>query len=54
LKNKRIGSGTEALPSYFGKSREERLKRGDRVLVKIPMTNVRTWNFAKAKTHYQK
>jgi nitroimidazol reductase NimA-like FMN-containing flavoprotein (pyridoxamine 5'-phosphate oxidase superfamily) len=54
LKHKRIGSGTENLPSYFGKSREERLKRGDRVMVKIPLTSVRTWNFGKSREHYQK
>jgi len=54
LKHQRIGSGTENMPGYFEKSREERLKRGDRVLVKIPMTQVRSWDFAKAKAHYKK
>jgi len=52
-KHQRIGSGTESLPNYFEKSREERLKRGDRVLVKIPMTQVRSWDFGKAKAHYK-
>jgi len=54
LKHKRIGSGTENMPSYFEKSREERLKRGDRAMVKIPMTQVRSWDFGKARTHYKK
>jgi nitroimidazol reductase NimA-like FMN-containing flavoprotein (pyridoxamine 5'-phosphate oxidase superfamily) len=54
LKHQRIGSGTENMPSYFTKSREERLKRGDRALVKIPMTKVRSWDFGKAKSHYKK
>jgi len=54
LKHQRIGSGTENMPAYFTKSREERLQRGDRVLVKIPMTKVRSWDFGKAKAHYKK
>ena len=52
-KHQRIGSGTEGLPNYFEKSREERLKRGDRVLVRIPMSVVRSWDFGKARSHYQ-
>jgi PPOX class probable F420-dependent enzyme len=51
-KYQRIGSGTESMPSYFGKSREDRLKRGDRVLVRIPMAQVRSWDFGKARPHY--
>ena len=54
IKHKKIGSGTADMPSYFEKSREERLKRGDRAMVKIPMTKVRTWDFGKAKDHYKK
>lgn len=54
MKHKRIGSGTENMPAYFEKSRAERLKRGDRAMVKIPMTQVRSWNFGKARTHYKK
>jgi nitroimidazol reductase NimA-like FMN-containing flavoprotein (pyridoxamine 5'-phosphate oxidase superfamily) len=54
LKHQRIGSGTENMPAYFEKSREERLKRGDRVLVKIPLTQVRSWDFGKSKSHYKK
>ena len=51
-KHQRIGSGTEYMPAYFEQSREERLKRGDRVLVRIPMTLVRSWDFGKARSHY--
>jgi PPOX class probable F420-dependent enzyme len=51
-KHRRIGSGTESMPDYFEKSRAERLQRGDRVLVRIPMTQVRSWDFGKARAHY--
>jgi PPOX class probable F420-dependent enzyme len=51
-KYRRIGSGTESMPDYFEKSRAERLQRGDRVLVRIPMTQVRSWDFGKARAHY--
>jgi PPOX class probable F420-dependent enzyme len=51
-KNRRIGSGTESMPGYFSKSRAERLARGDRVLVRIPMTRVRSWDFGKSRAHY--
>ena len=54
LKHRRIGSGTEGMPSYFEKSREERLRRGDRILIKIPLTHIRTWDFGKARAHYDK
>jgi nitroimidazol reductase NimA-like FMN-containing flavoprotein (pyridoxamine 5'-phosphate oxidase superfamily) len=53
IKHQRIGSGTENMPAYFEKSREERLKRGDRAMVKIPMTSVRSWDFGKSKSHYK-
>ena len=42
------------IPNYLEKSREECLKCGDRVVLKIPMTKVRTWNFGKARAHYEK
>ena len=51
-KHQRIGSGTESMPKYFEKNREERLQRGDRVLVRIPMTRVRSWDFGKTRSHY--
>lgn len=51
-KHQRIGSGTESMPNYFEKNRTERLQRGDRVLIRIPMTHVRSWDFGKARAHY--
>jgi PPOX class probable F420-dependent enzyme len=51
-KNQRIGSGTESLPNYFEKSRAQRLQRGDRVLLRIPMTQIRSWDFGKTRAHY--
>jgi len=53
-KDQRIGSGMEAMPAHFRDSRKQRLGRGDRVLVKIPLERVRTWDFGKAKQHYSK
>ena len=52
-KHQRIGSGTKGMPAYFEQSREQRLKRGDRALIKIPMSGVRTWDFGKARSHYE-
>jgi PPOX class probable F420-dependent enzyme len=51
-KHQRIGSGTEDMPNYFEQNRAERLRRGDRVLVRIPMTHIRSWDFGKARSHY--
>lgn len=48
-----IGSGTEALPGHFASSRDARLKRGARVLVKIPLTRVRSWDFGKTRSYYE-
>ena len=51
-KNARIGSGLEGLPGWFGDSRRGRRSRGDRVLFKLPMEKVTTWNFGQARDHY--
>jgi PPOX class probable F420-dependent enzyme len=48
----RIGSGLEALPSWFGESRQRRRGRGDRVLFKLPLEKVTSWNFGQARDHY--
>jgi len=53
-KHRRIGSGTGEMPGYFEKSRSERLQRGDRVMVKIPLAKVRSWDFGKSREHYRK
>jgi hypothetical protein len=51
-KNARIGSGLEGLPAWFGESRRGRRGRGDRVLFKVPLEKVTTWNFGQASEHY--
>jgi PPOX class probable F420-dependent enzyme len=51
-KNARIGSGLEDLPGWFGDSRRGRRSRGDRVLLKVPLEKVTTWNFGQARDHY--
>jgi PPOX class probable F420-dependent enzyme len=51
-KNARIGSGLEGLPGWFGDSRRGRRSRGDRVLFKVPLEKVTTWNFGQAREHY--
>ena len=51
-KNARIGSGIEDLPGWFGDSRRGRRSRGDRVLLKVPLEKVTTWNFGQARDHY--
>jgi nitroimidazol reductase NimA-like FMN-containing flavoprotein (pyridoxamine 5'-phosphate oxidase superfamily) len=53
-KAERIGSGMQELPSYFGESRRRRLERGDRVMLRIPLERVRTWDFGKVREHYRK
>ena len=53
-KNARIGSGLDEMPGYFTKNREQRLERGVRVMIKVPLERVRTWHFGKVRDHYQK
>ncbi len=48
----RIGSGMEEMPSWFHESRTRRLSRGDRVLLKVSMDRVYTWDFGKVRDHY--
>lgn len=51
-KSARIGSGIEGLPSWFGDSRKGRRERGARVLLKVPLEKVSSWNFGQARDHY--
>ncbi len=53
-KAEQIGSGMEEMPAYFGQSRRRRLERGDRVMLRIPLEHVRTWDFGRVREHYQK
>ena len=51
-KNARIGSGLEGMPDWFGDNRRGRRGRGDRVLLKVPLEKVTTWNFGQTREHY--
>ena len=53
-KDRRIGSGMEDLPSWFSESRTDRLERSDRVLLRISMDRVYSWDFSKVRDHYSK
>lgn len=53
-KHERIGSGMQELPGYFKPSREARLERGDRVMLRVPLEHVRSWDFGKVREHYRK
>ena len=48
----RIGSGMGEMPAWFSESRERRLERGERVLLRIPMERVYSWDFSKLRRHY--
>jgi hypothetical protein len=51
-KSARIGSGLGELPEWFSQSRARRRDRGDRVLLRIAMERIFSWDFAKARRHY--
>jgi len=51
-KEERIGSGLGEMPQWFSESRARRLDRGDRVLLRIPMQRVFSWDFSKLRSHY--
>jgi hypothetical protein len=51
-KERRIGSGMGELPAWFSESRSARLARGERVVLRIPMERVYSWDFSKARKHY--
>jgi PPOX class probable F420-dependent enzyme len=53
-KERRIGSGMRELPAWFSESRSRRLGRGDRVMLRIPMERVYSWDFSKLREHYAK
>lgn len=53
-KDRRIGSGLGELPQWFSSSRSERVARGDRVLLRLPMERVYSWDFSKVREHYAK
>lgn len=51
-KERGIGSGMDDLPEWFSKSRSRRRDRGDRVLLRIPMERIYSWDFSKLREHY--
>jgi PPOX class probable F420-dependent enzyme len=51
-KDRRLGSGMDDLPGWFSESRSRRLDRGARVLLRIPMERVYSWDFSKLRDHY--
>lgn len=51
-KGERIGGGMSEMPAWFSGSRARRLDRGDRVLLRIPMERVYSWDFSKLRRHY--
>ena len=53
-KDERIGSGMRELPEWFSSSRERRLGKGDRVVLRIPMERVHSWDFSKLREHYER
>ena len=48
----RIGSGMEEMPGWFQQSRDRRRSRGDRVMLRISMDKVFSWDFGQTREHY--
>ncbi len=48
-----LGSGMTEMPDWFSKSRQQRRSRGDRVMLRIPMERVYSWDFSKVREHYE-
>ncbi|MBI3744899.1 MAG: pyridoxamine 5'-phosphate oxidase family protein [Chloroflexi bacterium] len=53
-KTARIGDGMESMPAWFHESRSKRLDRGDRVMLRISLDKVTSWDFSKVREHYAK
>ena len=51
-KDERIGSGMEEMPEWFSGNRARRAERGDRVMLRLPMERVYSWDFSKVRRHY--
>ena len=48
-----LGSGMTEMPDWFSKSRDQRRSRGDRVMLRIPMERIYSWDFSKTRRHYE-
>jgi len=53
-KASRIGSGMEELPSWFQESRDQRRGRGERVMLRVSMDRVYSWDFGQVREHYKR
>ena len=51
-KDRALGSGMTEMPDWFSKNRQKRRNTGDRVLLRIPMGRVYSWDFSKVRGHY--
>ncbi len=52
-KNGRMGDGMTGMPEWFHSNRQQRLNRNDRVLLKVPLEKVTTWDFSKVADYYK-
>ena len=52
-KDLNLGSGMAEMPDWFSKSRNQRRSRGERVVLQIPMERLYSWDFSKARKHYE-
>lgn len=50
----RIGSGLDEMPAHLSESRRQRSERGERILFRIPLERVRSWDFGKVREHYRR
>jgi nitroimidazol reductase NimA-like FMN-containing flavoprotein (pyridoxamine 5'-phosphate oxidase superfamily) len=51
-KDAELGSGVSEMPAWFSKNRQQRRGRGERVILRIPMERVYSWDFGKVREHY--
>jgi hypothetical protein len=51
-KDARIGDGMAGTPAWFNESRQRRLDEGKRVLLKVPLEKVTSWDFSNVRDYY--
>lgn len=51
-KDARIGDGMAGMPTWVNRSRQRRLDEGKRVLLKVRLEKVTSWDFSKVRDHY--
>ena len=52
-KDRKLGTSVAEMPNWFSKSRNQRRSRGERVMLQLPMGRVYSWDFSKARKHYE-